>query len=136
MFVPVGGGGLAAGIASVLKAADPAIRVVGCQPAASDVMRQSVAAGRVVEADWRPTLSEGTVGGLEAGAITLEPCSRFVDGAALPACRPACGPACCPVFCPVCPMEVPGKSGIAGACWLSQGRSCCLQSGWWCRRGR
>ncbi len=80
VFVPVGGGGLIAGISSVLKAADPAIRVVGCQPAASDVMRQSVATGRVVDAEWRATLSEATVGGLEPDAITLEPCTRFVDG--------------------------------------------------------
>lgn len=80
MFVPVGGGGLIAGIAAVLKATDPDIRVVGCQPSASDAMRRSVEAGRVVEVEWRPTLSTSTVGGLEPGTITLDPCSRFVDG--------------------------------------------------------
>ena len=79
MFVPVGGGGLISGIAAVLKAADPSIHIVGCQPAASDVMRQSVEAGRVVAAEWRETLSEGTVGGIEEGAVTLEPCRRWVD---------------------------------------------------------
>lgn len=82
MFVPVGGGGLIAGIAAVLKAADPDIHVVGCQPTASDVMRHSVEAGRVVEVEWQPTLSTATVGGLEAGTVTLEPCCRFVDGKA------------------------------------------------------
>ena len=79
VFVPVGGGGLISGIAAVLKAADPSIHMVGCQPAASDVMRQSVEAGRVVAAEWRPTLSEGTVGGIEEGAVTLEPCCLWVD---------------------------------------------------------
>lgn len=47
VFVPVGGGGLIAGIASVLKTlvVQPpgGIRVVGCQPASSDVMRRCVA---------------------------------------------------------------------------------------------
>ena len=79
IYIPVGGGGLASGVAAVLKAADPDIHVVGCQPEASDVMRRSVAAGRVVAVPWRETLSEATAGGLEEGAVTLEPCTRFVD---------------------------------------------------------
>lgn len=42
VFVPVGGGGLIAGIAAVLKTVVEGddVRVVGCQPAASDVMRR------------------------------------------------------------------------------------------------
>jgi hypothetical protein len=36
---------------------------LGCQPPVSDVMWQSVDAERVVAAEWRQTLSEGTVGG-------------------------------------------------------------------------
>ena len=52
---------------------------LGCQPPVSDVMWQSVDAERVVAAEWRQTLSEGTVGGIEEGAVTLEPCSRWVD---------------------------------------------------------
>lgn len=50
----------------MLKAADPSIWVVGCQPVASDVMRQSVAAGCVVEAESGETLSDATAGELEA----------------------------------------------------------------------
>ena len=46
-------------------------------------MLQSVEAGRVVAAEWRQTLSEGTVGGtvggIEEGAVTLEPCRLWVD---------------------------------------------------------
>ena len=64
VFVPVGGGGLVGGVAAVLKAASPGIRVRGCQPQASDVMRQSVEAGRVVEVGWQETLSDGTAGKL------------------------------------------------------------------------
>ena len=48
VLVPVGGGGLIAGIAGWLKHARPGIRVVGCQPRASAVMAASVRAGRLL----------------------------------------------------------------------------------------
>lgn len=79
VYVPVGGGGLISGIASVLKSISPHVKVVGCQPEKSDVMRRSVEAGEVVSIPWLETLSEGTAGGIEEGAITLEDCSQLVD---------------------------------------------------------
>ncbi|KAI8462337.1 MAG: tryptophan synthase beta subunit-like PLP-dependent enzyme [Monoraphidium minutum] len=80
VYIPVGGGGLIGGMAAVLKAAlGSRVRVVGCQPAASDVMRQSVAAGRIVAAASGETLSDATAGGIEEGAVTLEPCIAAVD---------------------------------------------------------
>jgi threonine dehydratase len=42
------------------------LQVIGVQPAASDVMRQSVAAGHIVDAPSSETLSDAT-----AGAATL-----------------------------------------------------------------
>lgn len=71
VFVAVGGGGLVAGVGSVLKAYSPGIRVIGCQPAASPVMARSIEAGHIVEMQSEPTLSDGTAGGIEAGAITF-----------------------------------------------------------------
>lgn len=62
IFVPVGGGGLIGGIAAVLKALKPNVRVIGCQPEKSDVMRQSVIAGHIVEAPSDVTLSDATAG--------------------------------------------------------------------------
>lgn len=62
VFVPVGGGGLISGIAGVLKAASADFTVVGCQPEASQVMKLSVEAGRIVEAESLDTLSDGTAG--------------------------------------------------------------------------
>eukprot|EP00891_Asterochloris_glomerata_P002234 jgi/Astpho2/2234/Aster-03215 len=79
VYVPVGGGGLIAGIAAVLKGTDRGIRVVGCQPEASAVMMQSVRAGRIIEAPSLQTLSDGTAGGVEEGTITFEPCATLVD---------------------------------------------------------
>jgi threonine dehydratase len=79
VYVAVGGGGLIGGVASVLKTGNPAIRIVGCQPEASAVMAHSVAAGRILEESSAPTLSDGTAGGIEQGAITFGLCSHLVD---------------------------------------------------------
>jgi threonine dehydratase len=79
VFVAVGGGGLIAGIAGYLKVARPGLTVVGCLPEASPVMAESVRAGRIVEMESGPTLSDGTAGGIEAGAITFDMCRALVD---------------------------------------------------------
>jgi threonine dehydratase len=79
VFIAVGGGGLIGGVGSVLKEHDPAIRVVACQPAASAVMAHSIEAGKILELDSEPTLSDGTAGGIEAGAITFPLNQQVVD---------------------------------------------------------
>jgi len=48
IFVPVGGGGLIAGIASYVKALKPGTAVVGVEPVDADAMAQSIAAGHRV----------------------------------------------------------------------------------------
>ena len=79
VYVAVGGGGLIAGVASVLKDHNPDIKVYGCQPAASAVMAESVAAGEILDLPSDPTLSDGTAGGIEAAAITFDLCRELVD---------------------------------------------------------
>jgi len=79
VFIAVGGGGLISGIGSVLKAHNPDIRVYGCQPEASAVMAESVSAGEILDMPSKPTLSDGTAGGIEADAITFELCKDLVD---------------------------------------------------------
>ena len=79
VYVAVGGGGLISGVASVLKAAYPGIRVVGCSPLNHPVMDASVHAGRIVELPLMATLSDGTAGGIEHDAITLPLCMDLVD---------------------------------------------------------
>lgn len=79
VFVAVGGGGLIAGVGSVLKDRNPGISVIGCQPAASPVMARSIEAGCIVEMQSEPTLSDGTAGGIEAGAITYPLNQLLVD---------------------------------------------------------
>ena len=79
VYVAVGGGGLVSGVASVLKTGNPAIRIVGCQPEASAVMAHSIEAGSIVDEPSRPTLSDGTAGGIEQDAITFDLCRDLVD---------------------------------------------------------
>ena len=79
VYVAVGGGGLIAGVASVLKAHNPQIKVYGCQPEASAVMAKSVDAGEILDMPSDPTLSDGTAGGIEANAITFDLCRALID---------------------------------------------------------
>lgn len=79
VVVPVGGGGLISGIAGYLKSYDPNIEIIGCQPENSPVMYESIRAGKIVEMESKPTLSDGTAGGIEKGSLTFEICKRYVD---------------------------------------------------------
>ena len=83
VFVAIGGGGLIAGIGSVLKSRNPETQIIGCQPEASAVMTKSLEAGRILDLASEPTLSDGTAGGIEPGAITFELCRELVDQAVL-----------------------------------------------------
>jgi threonine dehydratase len=79
VFVPLGGGGLLSGVAGYLKTAAPETEVIGCSPENSQVMIQSVKAGRILDLPSESTLSDATAGGVEPGAITFDLCMRFVD---------------------------------------------------------
>ena len=79
IMVSVGGGGLIAGIAGAVKALRKEIRIVGCLPDRSPVMSASVKAGRILDIETRETLSDGTAGGIERGAITFDLCRTLID---------------------------------------------------------
>jgi threonine dehydratase len=70
VIVPVGGGGLLAGIS--LGLADSGIRVVGVESEASPSMSAAVASGGIVPITVEPTLADGLAGNLEAGAVTVD----------------------------------------------------------------
>ena len=79
VFVAIGGGGLISGVGSVLRRHRKGVRIVGCQPSASAVMTRSVEAGEILDLPSNPTLSDGTAGGIEPGAITFDLCREIVD---------------------------------------------------------
>lgn len=79
VLVPVGGGGLAAGIAMWIKSIAPRTRVVGVQSEASPAMHHALRAGAIVEAEELPSLADGLSGNIEAGSITFDLCKRLLD---------------------------------------------------------
>jgi len=78
VFIAVGGGGLISGVGAFLKSVNPATEIVSCQPGASAVMTESVKAGEILDLPSELTLSDGTAGGIEEGAITFELCRDIV----------------------------------------------------------
>jgi threonine dehydratase len=62
VFVPVGGGGLAAGLGAYFNQVSPQTKIIGVEPAGAPSMKKSLEAGKVVE---------------------LENIDKFVDGAAV-----------------------------------------------------
>lgn len=79
ILIPVGGGGLIAGIAGYMKTEDKSIEIIGCQPEKSAVMYASIKAGRILDMESQPTLSDGSAGGIEPGAVTFPICQELVD---------------------------------------------------------
>jgi threonine dehydratase len=79
VIVPVGGGGLIAGIAGYLKSINPDIEIWGCQPENSAVMHASVKAREILDLESKPTISDGSAGGIEPDSITFPVCQELVN---------------------------------------------------------
>jgi len=78
VLVPVGGGGLIAGIAIALKQLNPRIRVIGVEAEGAQSMKASVAAGRPVVLTSVDTIADG-IAVKSPGNLTFEAASRLVD---------------------------------------------------------
>ncbi|MFX1544416.1 MAG: threonine/serine dehydratase [Promethearchaeota archaeon] len=79
IIVPVGGGGLIAGIAVAVKSIRPETQVIGVQTQGSATMYESWLAGEVVEIEESETLAEAFLGGVEKGSLTLDVIMNYVD---------------------------------------------------------
>ncbi len=78
IFVPIGGGGLIAGIATYIKSVNPNIRIVGVEPADSAAMHESLQAGHPVVLDHVGIFADG-VAVRRVGDETFRLCQQFVD---------------------------------------------------------
>jgi len=79
VYVTVGGGGLISGIATWFSEHSPSTEVIACLPENSPEMQMSVEAGHIIHlASAKPTLSDGSAGGLEDGSITFPICQQFI----------------------------------------------------------
>lgn len=78
VFVPIGGGGMAAGIAAYIKQLRPEIKVIGVEPVDSDAMKQSIAAGYPVELKEVGLFADG-VAVKQVGEETFAICRDLLD---------------------------------------------------------
>lgn len=78
VFVPIGGGGLIAGIGAYIKLVAPGVKVIGVQPVDSDAMNQSVAAGHLVTLNHVGLFADG-VAVRKVGKHTLPIVQATVD---------------------------------------------------------
>lgn len=78
IFVPVGGGGLIAGIASFVKAVCPEVKVIGVEPEDSAAMSRSLEFGARIKLDSVGIFADG-VAVREVGVRTFELCRDYVD---------------------------------------------------------
>ncbi|MDC7220519.1 MAG: threonine ammonia-lyase [Spirochaetales bacterium] len=78
IVVPIGGGGLIAGILSAVKAKRPEVRVIGVEPEGACAMKKSLEAGKVVSLDKVDTIADG-VAVRTPGALPFSIVRELVD---------------------------------------------------------
>jgi threonine dehydratase len=82
VIVPVGGGGLIAGIATAVKALRPATRVIGVEPEGAPAVRRALDAGGVVRLERVDTVADG-LGAPMTGETALAHIRAHVDDVVL-----------------------------------------------------
>jgi threonine dehydratase len=78
VVAPVGGGGLAAGVAVAVKLSAPRVTVVGVEPAGAPKMTSALAAGKPVTLDHVGTIADGLMP-VRAGDLTFDYVRQYVD---------------------------------------------------------
>ncbi|THB71688.1 MAG: threonine ammonia-lyase, biosynthetic [Desulfobulbaceae bacterium] len=78
IFVPVGGGGLIAGIGAYVKELRPEVKIIGVEPVDSPTMLKSLEAGKIVELEYVGAFADG-VAVKKAGERTFAICQGVVD---------------------------------------------------------
>jgi threonine dehydratase len=79
VLVPIGGGGLIAGVAAAIKLTRPAVKVFGVEPEGAAAMKASLEAGHVVTLDRTETIADGLMP-VRPGDLTFAHVRQFVDG--------------------------------------------------------
>jgi threonine dehydratase len=78
ILVPIGGGGLIAGIAAAVKQVNPDVKVIGVEPVGAAAMKASVDAGRPVTLPTTASVADGLMP-VRPGDITFAHVQKFVD---------------------------------------------------------
>ena len=78
ILVPIGGGGLAAGICSYFKG-NKKVSIIGCQPKHASEMYDSILQNRIIEPSALTTIADAAAGGIEKNAITFDICKADIS---------------------------------------------------------
>ena len=78
VIVPVGGGGLIAGIGLAIKSQRPEVKIIGVEPVNAPTMHASLAAGHVVQVDTKVTLADG-LAVARVGDLCFQICREVID---------------------------------------------------------
>jgi len=78
VFVPIGGGGLAAGVGAYFKQVSPLTKIIGVEPAGAPSMLKSLEAGKVTELKNIDKFVDGAAV-QKVGEFTFEICKQVVD---------------------------------------------------------
>ncbi|MFT5260299.1 MAG: threonine dehydratase [Saprospiraceae bacterium] len=78
VFIPIGGGGLAAGMSAYFKALNPEIKIIGVEPIDSNAMGLSIAAGKRIELEEVGIFADG-VAVKKVGEETFKLCKEYLD---------------------------------------------------------
>ncbi len=78
ILVPIGGGGLACGVAALAKMINPKVRVIGVEPAGANCMQASIREGHVVSLPSAVTIADGTAV-KTPGSVIFPYIQKYVD---------------------------------------------------------
>ena len=78
VLVPIGGGGLAAGVAAAIKQSRPDVKIIGVEPTGAAKMKRSVDAGHPVTLSSTETIADGLMP-VRPGDLTFAHVQKFVD---------------------------------------------------------
>ena len=82
VVVPVGGGGLSAGVAAAIKLHRPSTRVIGVEPDGAPKLSRARAAGRPVRLERTASIADGLLA-VEIGTLTFAHHQQYVDDVVL-----------------------------------------------------
>ena len=78
VFVPIGGGGLASGVASVLKQLSPTTKIIGVEPAGAPSMTKALANGKTIKLEKIDKFVDGAAV-QQVGSLTFDICKTLID---------------------------------------------------------
>ncbi len=79
VFISMGGGGLVAGIGSVIKTFSPTTKIIGASAKNSAALAASIRIGHVIETEHLDTLADGCAGGVDVDSVTLPIACEVID---------------------------------------------------------